>query len=329
MNTTISWGIIGCGDVTEVKSGPAFNKVPDSRLWAVMRRQADKARDYAFRHKVPVWYSDAQLLIDDPDVNAIYIATPPLHHEEYTLKAIQTGKPVYLEKPMTLNAAGAKRIARAVQQSGIKLSVAHYRRQQPLFLKIKSLLEEGAIGDVHLVRLQCFQPPQSKLIAATEEAWRLNPSISGGGLFHDLAPHQLDLMIYFFGKPVKATGIATNTGGLYEADDTVSGQILFENGVLFEGTWCFVLPEEQQSDYCEIIGSKGRISFAIFAHQSLTIEVNGNKTQINFNKLEHVQQPMIAKVVAYFLDKAPNPCSVEEGVQVMQLIDTLVGKDHQ
>src|SRR5215203_4739288 len=148
---TINWGIIGCGDVTEVKSGPAFNKVPQSKLVAVMRRNAEKAKDYARRHGVEKWYSDATSLINDPNVNAIYIATPPLNHEEYTIEALKAGKPVYVEKPMAIDAVAAGRMSTIAKQTGIKLCVAHYRRQQPLFLKIKSLLEEKAIGNVRLV----------------------------------------------------------------------------------------------------------------------------------------------------------------------------------
>src|SRR3979490_889057 len=100
--TNINWGIIGCGDVTEIKSGPAFNKVKNSSLIAVMRRDAEKAKDYARRHQVPKWYSNADELITDPDVNAIYVATPPSSHEEYTLAAVKAGKPVYVEKPMSV-----------------------------------------------------------------------------------------------------------------------------------------------------------------------------------------------------------------------------------
>src|SRR4028118_950403 len=107
------WGIIGCGDVTEVKSGPAFNKVSNSRLVAVMRRDAAKAKDYAQRHQVAKWYSDPQQLINDPEVNAVYVATPPLSHEEYTVAALQAGKPVYVEKPMSVNMGAAERMLKA------------------------------------------------------------------------------------------------------------------------------------------------------------------------------------------------------------------------
>ena len=232
----IKWGIIGCGDVTEVKSGPAFNKVANSSLIAVMRRNAAKAADYAKRHGVPKWYSDASQLINDPAINAVYIATPPLQHEAYTIEALKAGKHVYVEKPMALNAAAAKRMVMATEQYGAKLSVAHYRRAQPTFLKIKSLLAEKAIGDIRWVDLHMLQPQQSAIIANSEENWRMDPTISGGGLFHDLAPHQLDLMLYFFGEIKRFSGIALNQTSQNLVDDLVTGHILFENGVVFNGT---------------------------------------------------------------------------------------------
>lgn len=317
----INWGIIGCGDVTEIKSGPAFNKVPNSRLVAVMRRNAEKAKDYAQRHSVPKWYQNADDLINDPDVNAVYIATPPLNHEEFTIKAMKAGKPVYVEKPMAITADAAERIGQASKETGVKISVAHYRRQQPLFLKIKELLHQKIIGDVRIINLRLFQPHQSDMIAKTEVNWRIDPSISGGGLFYDLAPHQLDLMLYFFGSPGKTEGISFNAAGYYAADDTTSGRIIFENNILFNGVWCFTVPEKE--DYCEMIGTEGKISFSIFDHQPLYITIGKVQTTVEFDKLQHVQQPMIQKVVEYFLDQGPNPCSASEGVEVMKMIERI------
>ena len=321
---TINWGIIGCGDVTEVKSGPAFNKVPNSKLVAVMRRNAEKARDYAQRHDVEKWYDDADDLINDPEVNAIYVATPPLNHEEFAVKAMKAGKPVYLEKPMAIDATASQRIEQVALETGAKISIAHYRRQQPLFLMIKKLLQEKAIGDVQLVDLNLLQPHQSDMITKTETNWRIDPSISGGGLFYDLAPHQLDLMYYFFGEPANVSGMSLNASGYYNVDDTTKGQIVFENNVLFNGTWSFSSTE--RIDRCEIVGSEGKISFSVFDHNPLIIESNGNQTSISFDKLQHVQQPMIQKVVEYFLDQSPNPCSASEGVQVMKMMDAMVNK---
>lgn len=322
---SIKWGMIGCGDVTEVKSGPAFNKVPNSSLVAVMRREAAKAQDYAHRHGVPKWYADAQQLIDDPEVNAIYIATPPAHHEAYALMAFAAGKPVYVEKPMTLNAASAIRMNEAALKAGVKMSIAHYRREQPLFLKIKELLEAQEIGAVRLVQLQMFQSPDLKLIAKTANNWRLNPEISGGGLFHDLAPHQLDLMVFFFGEWDAAFGLSSQQSGIGNADDLVTGQIAFRNGVVFNGSWCFTVSEQDQTDLCEIIGSEGKISFQVFGHR-ITVTKAGVAKVYDFSPLQHVQQPMIEKVTAYFLGREENPCSADEAILSMQLMDRFTGK---
>lgn len=315
----IKWGIIGCGDVTEVKSGPAFNKAANSSLTAVMRRDGQKAKDYALRHNVPKWYNDANQLIDDPEVNAIYIATPPLQHEEYTLKALAAGKPVYVEKPMTLNAASAIRMRDAAEKFNVKLCVAHYRRAQPMFLKIKSLLDANEIGTVRVVQLQMLQPGNTDLIAGSETSWRLDPAISGGGLFHDLAPHQLDLMIHFFGEVAQSSGISLNQGNTSRADDMVTGHILFKNGVVFNGTWCFSV--ETHCDLCEIIGTEGKISFPMFGNK-ITLSKNGADKEFIFGALPHVQQPMIEEVVKYFLNKADNPCSAGQAIQSMQLMDS-------
>ncbi|TDH21574.1 Gfo/Idh/MocA family oxidoreductase [Segetibacter sp. 3557_3] len=324
----VNWGIIGCGDVTEVKSGPAFNKVANSKLVAVMRRDTVKAKDYASRHGLPKWYSNAQALIEDDDINAIYIATPPLQHEAYTLAALAAGKDVYVEKPMSLSAAGASRMEKAATESGRKLTVAHYRRQMPMFLKVKELLEQGVIGDVKLVNLQLFQPHNSAMIAQTDVPWRLDPAVSGGGLFHDLAPHQLDLMVYYFGDVGAAHGTCLNQAGCYNADDTVTGWISFRNKVLFNGVWCFTVPAEHAIDRCEVIGSTGKLSFSVFNPRLITTSVNGRSEEYRFAPLEHVQQPMIERVVQFFLGNTTNPCPPEAGVEVMRLIDSFTPHDH-
>jgi predicted dehydrogenase len=225
---------------------------------------------------------------------------------------------------MAINYFAAEKIKQSSKETGVKAVIAHYRRQQPLFLKIKELLEKKVIGDVRIVDMKMFQPHQSTMIAQTETNWRIDPSVSGGGLFYDLAPHQLDLMFYFFGHAKKASGISFNASHYYNADDITSGQILFENNVLFNGSWCFTSYERE--DYCEIIGSNGKLSFSVFDHNPLIIEENGKQTIIEFDKLQHVQQPMIQKVVDYFLGTSSNPCSASEGVEVMKMMEAIAGK---
>jgi len=323
----INWGIIGCGDVTEVKSGPAFNKVSNSSLVAVMRRNAAKAEDYAKRHAVPRWYSNAEQLINDPEINAVYIATPPSSHEEYAIAAMHAGKHVYVEKPMATSYAGALKIAAAAKSANSKIVVAHYRRQQPFFLKIKQLLADKVIGEPLLAAIRFAKAALTETeLADPKMAWRVDPAIAGGGLFHDLAPHQLDLMIYFFGAVQKVNGIATSQGSNYDADDLVAGNILFSNKVAFSGTWCFNAAAEAAADICEITGTKGKLSFPVFDTSVLTLLTNGETVTEQFDALPHVQQPMIAATVNYFLNEGPNPCRADEGAEVMRLMDAFAEK---
>lgn len=318
--TNIQWGIIGCGNVTEVKSGPAFNKVSNSSLVAVMRRDAALAEDYAKRHAVPKWYCNAHDLINDPEINAIYIATPPKQHEEYAIAAMKAGKPVYVEKPMALDLAACRRMEQVSKETGVKLVVAHYRRALPLFMRVKELLDQQAIGEIRFARISLLQPDQSAMIAKTGTNWRVDPALAGAGLFYDLAPHQLDLLIHFLGKPTEAIGISVNQAGLYEAEDLVVGVAKLPNQVLFNGTWCFTTPQGKEEDLFEIQGSTGSLRFAVFGH-ALTIERNGIIETEKFQAPQHIQLPMIENIVQYFLGNADNPCSAADAIQSMEMME--------
>lgn len=316
----VRWGIIGCGDVTEKKSGPAFNKVKDSRLLAVMRRDTAKAADYAHRHQVPHWYSKAEDLLDNPALNAIYIATPPSSHFDYALKALAAGKDVYIEKPVTLNAHEARLLLDVVRKTNGKLVVAHYRRQLPLFLKVKELLDTGRIGTVRTVQLRLWQSRSPDLVTKGAADWRTDPTISGGGYFFDLAPHQLDLMLYFFGLPISFEGFSQIQDAASAVADQTTGTILFEHQVVFNGSWCFNVRQEDQVDHCEIIGSRGKITFSIFGN-SVAVQSDDEENEFVFEHPEHIQYPMIASTVAFFEGNGPNPASMEEAVTLMEIID--------
>ena len=324
---TINWGIIGCGDVTERKSGPAFNKVPGSRLLAVMRRDAEKAADYAARHGVPHRYDDAAGLMDQVDLNAIYIATPPDSHADYAVAALKKGFNVYVEKPVTRTAIEARRIAEAVRQHpNQKLTVAHYRRALPMFLKVKELLENNLVGDVRTVQIRMWQSRKPALIADTAVNWRVMPEISGGGYFHDLAPHQLDLMLFYFGEPERCHGYSLNQSGATPADDHVCGEIWFKNNIIVNGSWCFNVAENQTTDSCEIIGSKGKITFPFFGN-FISYKTDNDEQTLTFTHPEHIQQPMIEKIVAYFNGEGPNPCSIQEAIVLMDVMDAFTVKN--
>lgn len=319
--SAINWGIIGCGDVTEVKSGPAYNKVPGSRLVAVMRRNADKAADYARRHGVDQWYSDAGLMMNEAGINSVSIATPPSSHLEYAIEALKKGLNVYVEKPVTRNAAEAQQMADAVKQYNGKLTVAHYRRALPMFLYVKDLIDKKAIGDIRTVQIRMWKGPKLELIAKTDINWRVLPEYSGGGYFHDLSPHQLDLMLFYFGEPEFYQGLSLNQSGKDPADDHVCGQIVFKNKVVVDGSWCFNVADTEAADICEMIGTKGKITFPFFSNYYVKVDTAEGEETIDFVQPENIQHPMIAKIVSYFKGEGPNPCPVEDAVTLMKIID--------
>jgi predicted dehydrogenase len=316
----ICWGIIGCGNVTEVKSGPAFNKVEHSSLMAVSRRDEEKLADYVKRHQVPMSFTNALDLIHSDYINAIYIATPPDVREAYALEAMQLGKPVYLEKPMALNLAACKRLKAVSEKLGVKLSVAHYRRNLPLFMEVKNILSQDVIGAVKEVQITMLK--KTDKAAQDPFNWRIDPSIAGGGYFYDLAPHQIDLVFYFFGKPKSFSGISTNKAGLYKAEDYVKGSIELENGIICKGLWDFSINGEEKDEFL-IIGEKGTIRFPVFG-LFIEVEMNGNTHTIHFEAPKHNQQNHIQAVVNYFLDKGENPCSAEDAILSMEVMEAFV-----
>jgi predicted dehydrogenase len=291
---TIRWGIIGCGDVTEVKSGPALQKIANSALVAVMRRNGVLAQDYAQRHGVPKWYDNAQALIDDPAVDAVYVATPPYAHQEYTLAAAKAGKPVYVEKPMAMSFGECQAMIDACHAAGVPLWVAYYRRCMPKFVKIKALVESGAIGPVRCLTIALHRKPRG--FDAANLPWRVRPELAGGGFFVDLASHILDYLDYLFGPIQAVQGHATNQLGLYPAEDIVTGSFVFASGVHGTGTWCF--SSYTRLDEIELIGERGKISFAAFENaEPITVTTDAGISHYQINPPEHVQQPLIQTIV--------------------------------
>ncbi|MFC4801608.1 Gfo/Idh/MocA family protein [Neobacillus sp. GCM10023253] len=292
----VRWGIIGCGDVTEVKSGPAFQKIKNSELVAVMRRTGELAKDYAERHNVPKWYDDAEALINDPDVDAVYIATPPSSHKEYTIKVAKAGKPVYVEKPMALNFSECNEMIAACKEAGIPLYVSYYRRALPRFVKIKELLENKAIGDVRFVSTTQYQKASEDVLDSQNSPWRVQPEISGGGLFFDLASHTLDLLDFLLGPIKDVQGFASNQAGNYRAEDIYTGTYRFESGIHGIGIWCFSAFEDV--DVNELVGSKGKITFSTFGNEPIVLTTASGTEQWSFEMPQHVHQPLIETIVA-------------------------------
>ena len=322
----INWGFIGCGEVTERKSGPAFNLVEGSRVVAVMSRSSEKASSYAQRHNIPRWHTDAQSLINDPEVNAVYIATPPSSHATYAIMAMKAGKPVYVEKPLAASYLDCQRVMRISRETGVPCFVAYYRRKLPYFDKVQELLLDGAIGKVVNVQIRFSVPPRDLDYNSTSLPWRVQRDIAGGGYFYDLAPHQLDLLQEFFGPIVHVSGFSANRGGLYQTEDTVSASFAFQDGMPGSGSWCFVGHESARTDQIELIGEKGRICFSVFTYSPIVLQTSQGKQEITIPNPPHVQLPMIEEVVRHLQGNGTCTADCISATSVNWVLDRILGK---
>ena len=205
-----------------------------------------------------------------------------------------------------------------------KVSVAHYRRGLPLFNKIKQLVNEGAIGKVKLILLRTLQPPISKIITQTEDNWRINPEISGGGFFHDLSPHQLDIMCWIFGTPQQVYVQVANQGKLYNAPDLTMVQLAFVNDIYFNGVWDFNVSEAATADSCEIIGDKGAIRFSFFRVSTIELTTTAGTETLELEYPPNIQQPHINNVVRFFRGEDVNPCTLQDALVTMRVMDKAV-----
>lgn len=322
----ISWGFIGCGEVTEKKSGPAFNLVEGSHVEAVMSRNADKARSYAERHGVKKWYTDPQELIDDPQINAIYIATPPSSHATFAIMSMRSGKPVYVEKPLAASYEDCVRVNRISEETGVPCFVAYYRRYLPYFRRVKRIIDDGLLGNVINIQVRFSVPPRELDYNSEELPWRLQPDISGGGYFYDLAPHQIDLLQELFGIIVKAHGYPSNRAHLYQAEDTISACFRFDGGLVGSGSWCFVGHKSAKEDSIEVIGDRGSLTFSVYNYNPIRLITSDGITNIEVKNPPYVQLPIIKNVIEDLQGIDKCLCTSVSATPTNWVMDRILGK---
>ncbi|MFK7814448.1 MAG: Gfo/Idh/MocA family protein [Maribacter sp.] len=325
---TVKWGILGVGDVCEIKSAPAMQKIINSEVVAVMRRNGEKAKDYADRHDVGTWYDNADALINDQNVNAIYIATPPQAHKDLTIMAAKSGKPIYVEKPMARTTIECQQMIDASIRANVPLYIAYYRRRLPNFEKLKSLLNDGAIGNIRMVNVEMLKTLDPDIVANITSSmpinWRVDPSISGGGYFFDLASHQFDYLDYALGPIKSVSGFAGNQAKKYLAADIISSSFVFENGIVGTGSWCFTVDKVSEKDQMTFIGSKGQIRISFFGEPKIILERAGSSMEtFEFENPYHIQQPLIQTIVDDLLGSGLCPSTGDSGIRTNWVMEEI------
>lgn len=322
----IRWGMIGTGNVTELKSAPSFNKVENSRLVAVGNRTYEKAKDYAARHGNPTVHRNPFDVIHDPEVDIVYIATPPGSHMDYALETIKAGKPMYIEKPMARTWEECNIINEAAKKAGLPVFVAYYRRSLEYFKQVRSLVEGGSLGKILHINMQQYYPARPEDYDPRNLPWRVIPEDAGGGYFHDLGCHALDILFQIFGDPLEVSGQATNIGGLYEAEDTLSATLVLPGNILVSGSWNFVTPEPFTRDRVEVFAEKGKLSFSIFSFDPISLYPGKYKQKLATIQPQHIQMPHIQSIVEELNGKGHCPSTGETAAVTSRAMDIITGR---
>lgn len=326
-NKTITWGVIGAGDVCEIKSLPAMYRAKNSRVQAVTRRDRRKGEDFIRRHAIPFFYENPDQIFADPEIDIVYIATPPSTHAQYAIRSAEAGKPAYVEKPMAASYKECLQMNEAFESAGLPLFVAYYRRTLPNFLKIKEIIDEGRIGEVRTVNTIMNKEAEPDNVRVLKDNWRVDPGIAGGGYFYDLASHQLDFLDFLFGPVEKAVGLSANQAGLYPAEDVVSGAFSFQNGIQGSGSWCFTTGKSSNTDITTINGSKGKIEYATFGDPTIRLTTDGKGEQIfSFQPEQPVQQQLVNSILNELRGSGRCPSTGISGARTNRIMELLSGK---
>ena len=320
--TEVKWAMIGCGDVTEIKSGPGLYKSENLLLLGVFNRHKEKTLDYVKRHKIEKAYGSVDELLDDPQVDAVYIATPPDSHKDYAIRCLEAGKIPYIEKPLANSYKEALEIKTLADKLNIPVFVAFYRRGLEKFIQIKKLLDQNTLGKIVLVNVKHFMKADISEKNRETLPWRVKPEISGGGKFLDMGTHMLDCLIWFFGEMEMLDGIVENRGGYYDADDTVLANFKFKNGIVGNGTWSYVA--EHQINEVEIIGEKGRIVYDGLSVKDFTLFMNGEEAVFTYDSPEHISMPYQQAIITELTGGEKSFANFYEAVNLVKMTDGLL-----
>ena len=318
-----NWGILGCGDVTEIKSGPAYQQTENFKIKAVMRRDASKAKDYANRHNIEKYYSNAEELIQDVEIDAIYIATPPDTHLYYALKVAEAEKICCVEKPMAPSYQECVLMVEAFSSKNIPLYVAYYRRSLPRFNQIKKWINDGTIGDLRSLHWD-LSKPSSEIDRNQGLNWRTDAEIAYAGYFDDLASHGIDLFAYLLGGILDAKGLNLNQQKLYTAKDAVLGLWQHSTGVMGTGNWNF--GTSVREDKVVLKGSEGTIRFSVFEDHPICLENAEGKKEIFIENPLHIQQHHIENMRLDLLEGIPHPSTGKTAMHASWVLDKILDK---
>lgn len=314
--SSITWGLIGCGDVARKRVARAIQDEPRSTLLAACRRTEEKLHSFCDSFRIPRRYSEAEELLRDPEIDAVYLATPVREHLPQTLAAARAGKHVLVEKPMAMTEAECERMIAACSEAGVRLGVAYYRRFYPIVHRMQELIQNGAIGTP--LGISAVTATPLAMQPGEEGYWRVLPDAGGGGALMDVGSHRIDLFNHFFGEPPAVKALCETIAGRYEAEDSAVLVLRFQSGVLGTLQCHFGCADP---DEFAIQGTLGRLSARPLNGDALVVEIGGQRRVENHPAPANFCGPLVADFVSAILEGRPPMVTGEAGRQTTAVMD--------
>lgn len=318
-NKVLNWGLIGCGDIARKRVASALKDLNECSLVAVSRARFDKAEDFATQFGVDRVYRDWTELLKDPDIEAVYIATPVDLHAPMTIMAAESGKHVLCEKPMALNPLQCDEMILTCRQNGVKLGIAYYRRFYPVVRRIKEIIAAGEIGPVIFVQVNAFEyfnpPPDDP------RSWFVKKLRAGGGPMFDFGCHRIELLLNLFGGVKQAGGSTRQIAFKREVEDTATAILDFQDGP--QAVLTVTHAAFEPKDSLNLFGSKGSIHVPLLNQGNLRVRTSKGDRIENYPPCPNFHLPLIQDFAsAVFEDRNPEVDGVM-GREVNRVLDRI------
>jgi predicted dehydrogenase len=291
--SVVRWGLIGAGDIVRKRVAEAVRDGRGCELVAVSRARRDLVDRFAHEVGARRGYPNWQDLVRDPDVDAVYVATPVHLHAEQTIAAAEAGKHVLCEKPMAMDVGGCDRMIAACRASGVRLGIAYYRRFYPVVTRIGALLASGEIGDPVWAQMTAFEPFNPA--PGAPRAWLVQPTQSGGGPMADFGCHRLEVLQHLLGPVQRVRSVVANVVLPRAVEDTAAALLQFERGP------CAMLAvthaAADRRDTFDLFGTRGSIRVPSLNAGDLEVRAGGEQRRESHPPAPNVHMPLVEDFV--------------------------------
>lgn len=317
--SVVRWGLIGAGDIARKRIAPALRDLSNCELVSVSRSRAERAEEFASEFGIPKWFGDWRDQIADPEIDAVYIATPVFMHAEQTVAAAEAGKHVLCEKPMALSVKECDEMIAACKSNNVKLGIAYYRRFYPAIQRVKEIIALGEIGQVSVAQINAFEyfdpsPDHPR-------RWFVEKHKSGGGPMMDFGCHRLEIFRNLFGNAVRIESLVSNDAFGREVEDTAIAAMQFENGTCATVTVTHATTEPQ--DTLHIFGTKGSINIPVLNSGEMAIKTGTEERHESHLPNANFHEPLIADFASAVIQDRDPKVTGEDGRDVQSMIEKI------